>query len=81
MRRQPDTQEGQAAAFVAAFLKFYSLVPLTVYFVINSVITCFLHSKHGDDNLAATFVSFALSLFTPSTYAPETKFGRYQEHT
>ena len=70
-----------ATAFVTAFLKLYSLVPLTVYIIINSVITCFLHSKHGDGNVAATFVSFALSLFTPSTYAPETKFGRYQEHT
>ena len=65
-----------ATAFVTAFLKLYSLVPLTVYISINSVITCFLHSKHGDDNVAATFVSFALSLFTPSVDDPKKKYGR-----
>ena len=74
----PRRVQNNSNGFCDAFLKLYSLVPLTVYIIINSVITCFLHSKHGDDNVAATFVSFALSLFTPSTYAPETKFGRSQ---
>ena len=67
-----------AAAFVAAFLKFYSLVPLTVYFVINSVITCFLHNKHDEDDVAGTFISFALSLFTPFVTRSHEKFSRSQ---
>ena len=63
-------------AFVAAFLKFYSLIPLTVYFVINSAITCFLHNKQDDAAVAGTSISFATSLFTPSVTGPRKKSRR-----
>jgi len=56
-----------ATAFVVAFLKFYSLVPLVVHILICSGITIFLHKSYGRQ-LEFSFASFALSLFTPSVF-------------
>ena len=62
-------------AFVVAFLKFHSLIPLAVYFIVCIVITCFLHRSHEND-LENSFASFALALFTPYVVDPQTKFGQ-----
>lgn len=64
-----------ATAFVAAFLKFYSLVPLAVHLLVCSGITCFLHKRHHN-RLDNSFFSFALSLFTPCVTLPEEKFDQ-----
>ena len=64
-----------ATAFVAAFLKFYSLVPLAVHLLVCSGITCFLHKSH-DNDLDDSFYSFTLSLFTPSVKGPKFKFDQ-----
>ena len=77
-----------ATAFVGAFLRIYSLIPLTVYIMINFVIAYCHHIKHnrvpnaialnGVPNGAVDdiFVSVALSLFTPVVPDPFTKFDR-----
>ena len=65
-----------ATAFVTAFLKLYSLVPLTVYIIINSVITCFLNKKHKVRDVGNTFFLFALSLFNPSVFVSHIMIGR-----
>ena len=56
-------------AFVAAFLKWYSLIPLAVYLIVNMVITRFLKNKYSRDwptgtGLKGSFSDYALSLFT-----------------
>ena len=60
-----------STAVVAAFLKIYSLIPLTVFAIISVVITCFLHKSRKKEDLD----SFPLSLFAPSVSDPESKFG------
>ena len=56
-----------ATAFVVAFLKFYSLIPLAVHLLVCSGITTTLHKRHSIiEKLENSFGSFALSLFTPS---------------
>merc|ERR1712226_214544 len=52
-----------ATAFVAAFLKFYSLIPLAIHVLVCVGITCFLHKKHKED-LDDSFAAFAFSLFS-----------------
>jgi len=64
-----------ATAFVVAFLKFYSLIPLAVHVLICSGITTFLGKSHGED-LENSFFSFALSLFTPCVEVATDKFGQ-----
>lgn len=61
-----------ATAFVLAFLKFYSLIPLAVHIFVCIGITTFLHQRQAD----SSFVSFALSLFTPSVADASNKFNR-----
>ena len=60
-----------STAIVAAFLKIYSLIPLTVFAIISVVTTCLLHKSRKKRDLD----SFPLSLFASSVSAPESKFG------
>jgi len=61
-----------ATAFVLAFLKFYSLIPLAVHIFVCSGITIFLHQRQAD----SSFFAFALSLFTPSVADAANKFNQ-----
>ena len=78
-----------AKAFVIAFLKFYSLIPLAVHVLVCSGITAFLHKTQGKDletsfsdsainshTTVQSFFSFVLSLFTPTVYAAKGKFAQ-----
>jgi len=65
-----------ATAFVAAFLKFYSLIPLAIHLLFCSGITNFLHGFHATHSDEGYFLSFALSLFTPSVDGAKDKFGQ-----
>ena len=62
-----------ATAFVVAFLKFYSLIPLAIHLLVCSGITTFLHKSH-DNDLGNSFLAFATSLFTPSVALAILKF-------
>ena len=61
-----------ATAMVAAFLKIYSIIPLTVFFILSVVITCAVHKSRRKTD---SDFSFPLSLFAPSVSDPESKFG------
>ena len=52
-----------ATAFVIAFLKFYSLIPLAIYAIVCIGITSFLRWIHGED-LETGYYSFS-SLSSP----------------
>ena len=66
-----------STAFIAAFLKWYALLPISVYLIVNMVITLVLKKKYdrGADN---AFGDFAFSLFTPAIPDSEIKHGRSQ---
>ena len=70
-------------AFVAAFLKWYSLIPLTIYLIVNMAITRFLKKKYTRDwptgeGPNGCFTDYALALFTPAIGKSKTKHGRSQ---
>ena len=64
-----------ATAIVAAFLKIYSIIPLTVFIILSVVITCAVHKSRKKEELDETYFAFPLSLFAPSVSDPESKFG------
>jgi len=64
-----------ATAFVVAFLKFNSLVPLALHLFVCTGITCFLQKRH-DNDLDDSFALFALSLFTPCVKDAKYKFDQ-----
>ena len=64
-----------ARAFIVAFLKFYSLIPLTLHILVCVGITCCLHRSYNEP-MEDTFFAFALSLFTPSVWMNVTKFNQ-----
>ena len=64
-----------ATAMVAAFLKIYSIIPLTVFIILSIVITCAVHKSRKKEELDETYFAFPLSLFAPSVSDPDSKFG------
>ena len=66
-----------STAFVAAFLKWYALIPITGYLIVNMVITLVLKKKY-DGNADVAFLDYAVSLFTPAASGSTTKHDRSQ---
>ena len=64
-----------ATAFIVAFFKFHSLIPLAIHLLVCIGVTCFLHRSHEND-LENSFASFTFALFTPYVADPQTKFGQ-----
>ena len=66
-----------STAFIAAFLKWYALLPISVYLIVNMVISLVLKKKYDGDADKA-FLDYAFSLFTPAVNRSTTKHGRSQ---
>ena len=65
-----------STAFIAAFLKWYALIPLSGYLIVNMVITLVLKKKYDGDADDA-YSAYAISLFTPAADG-SSKHGRSQ---
>ena len=66
-----------STAFVAAFLKWYAIIPLAGYLIVNMVITLVLKKKY-DGDMEKAFFDYAFSLLTPATGGSTSKHGRSQ---
>ena len=66
-----------STAFTAAFLKWYSLIPLAGYLIVNMVITLVLKKKY-DGDMEKAFFDYAFSLLTPAIGGSTSKHGRSQ---
>ena len=69
-----------STAFVAAFLKWYAIIPLAGYLIVDMVITLVLKKKYNGDADKA-FLDYAISLFNPAIQLSEFKPGRSQLKT
>ena len=66
-----------STAFIAAFLKWYAILPIAVYLIVNMVITLVLKKKY-DRDAGGSFLDYAFSLFTPAVNGSVSKYGRSQ---